>query len=1034
VGESGRQSRYAHRVELSYRGKPSMDVKRNRIETKNDLGSGDLPITADWLLHLLPYGAILHHVDGTVIDLNAEAKRLMDLVGERWLPGTAAWEGLLDRSGITHVDLEGERPISDEGPSDEPQAGGTKEIPKILHISGEDGSVLWLEVTTRQLHRDSVADEGIALTTLADITGRMNDRAELESAKRQHVGTLNSINDGYFTLDRQWRFAFVNAQGEAWLRHPTSELVGKRILDVFPDLDGTSFLRTYEQAMDQGAPSTVEGYFAPFDSWFEVRAYPTPEGIAVSFLDITDRKRLEEINLNRERRQRLLLEAIPDRMFLLDRDGRFRFVQVKDSVRLVVEPGVLIGKTIQEVLPADVASMLTEAFRQAFDSDELETIEYPIDLGSGLEDFEARLVRSGDNELMALVRDVTAIKKTERALATSEARYKALVEQAPLVIYTESVDEPRLLTYVSPYVETLLGHVSTDERTDHLTWEESLHPADRDRVLSLDRATDESGEQFAVEYRLLTKDGRVVWVRDVAELVRDQAGHPVCWQGVVTDITARKQAEEALAISEAQFRALVEQVPAVIYTERLDEAGTLEYVSPHMEAILGFPADMFVADPDFWREQVHIDDRHAFDLVEENARVTGEQCAHLYRMTTQDGRIVWVHDVKQLVRDDEGKPIWWQGVVRDVTERKQAEEQLRASQAQLAEAQRIAQVGSWEWHVPSGTLNWSAEIYRLHGLTRDSDTPTFESFMNLVHPDDRERVRDVIESALLYRTPYEYEYRAILPDGTERIIHVLGTLMFDAFGRPVTVKGTSQNVTEQKRIEDELVDSVVRLYTILTQLTEGVMITDSTGRIVFLNDAARQLLGTDAINVSLKDFIRIYRVTDIDGVTVEREALPHAIAMARGEIVSDRRVTFTRADGNNVIAEVNAAPVVAPDGSPLCAVLTLNDVTSRVGLERYKDEFFGNISQELRTPLAEIKTSIGVVLANVPPGLPAPLERLLQHVDDGVDRMAALVESLLELTKLQAGPGNLHLTLLDLSELVKKSVRNIMNWHSLMAK
>jgi PAS domain S-box-containing protein len=152
----------------------------------------------------------------------------------------------------------------------------------------------------------------------------------------------------------------------------------------------------------------------------------------------------------------------------------------------------------------------------------------------------------------------TERRRAEEALGRSEERYRTLVEQIPAVTYIQEPVEssnPKAVTYMSPQYETMLGYPAQSEMIDEEHWQKTLHPADRERVLVEDARTDETGEPFDVEYRIIAGDGRVVWVWDQATLVRNEEGHPLYWLGVQYDITERKRAEEALKeIREAERR------------------------------------------------------------------------------------------------------------------------------------------------------------------------------------------------------------------------------------------------------------------------------------------------------------------------------------------------------------------------------------------------------------------------------------------------------------------------------------------------
>ena len=131
----------------------------------------------------------------------------------------------------------------------------------------------------------------------------------------------------------------------------------------------------------------------------------------------------------------------------------------------------------------------------------------------------------------------------------AEIRYRTLVEQTPAITYVQEPiesDNPKAVTYVSPQYETILGYPADSQMIDEEHWLRTIHPEDRERVLAEDARTDQTGEPFKVEYRVIARDGRVVWVRDEATLVRDEDGEPLYWLGVQYDITEHKRAEEAL--------------------------------------------------------------------------------------------------------------------------------------------------------------------------------------------------------------------------------------------------------------------------------------------------------------------------------------------------------------------------------------------------------------------------------------------------------------------------------------------------------
>ena len=143
-----------------------------------------------------------------------------------------------------------------------------------------------------------------------------------------------------------------------------------------------------------------------------------------------------------------------------------------------------------------------------------------------------------------------------------------------------------------------------------------------------------------------------------------------------------------------------------------------------------------------------------------------------------------------------------------LAERAATEARLTQARAMLAEAQEIARTGSWDWNIADDVVNWSDELYRLFGLAPQSRSVTFASFLERVHPEDRERTRDVVETAHADLQPFAFEHRIVLPTGAVRWLHAAGRVIADEGGTPVRMAGTAQDVTERKQL-DELRDNIL---------------------------------------------------------------------------------------------------------------------------------------------------------------------------------------------------------------------------------
>jgi two-component system sensor histidine kinase UhpB len=170
----------------------------------------------------------------------------------------------------------------------------------------------------------------------------------------------------------------------------------------------------------------------------------------------------------------------------------------------------------------------------------------------------------------------------------------------------------------------------------------------------------------------------------------------------------------------------------------------------------------------------------------------------------KDGTRFWANVVITPVRDAAGELVGFAKVTRDLTERRQAELKVRQSERRLAEAQHIARLGSWHWNLATGHISWSEELYRIHRLTPGEFDGTFASFLARVHPDDRARVRALIEQARDAGRAFAVDYRIVLRDGTVRNIHGRGEAVVDEAGGLVAMSGTGQDISERKAAEDAL--------------------------------------------------------------------------------------------------------------------------------------------------------------------------------------------------------------------------------------
>jgi len=267
-------------------------------------------------------------------------------------------------------------------------------------------------------------------------------------------------------------------------------------------------------------------------------------------------------------------------------------------------------------------------------------------------------------------------------LREAEVRFKALVEQMPAITLTQ-IEDPQSPTgfrtaYVSPQAERILGYPTAEWIRDPTLWIAVTHPEDRERVMAAARHAAASGQRLRDEYRMIASDGRVVWFQTETAPVEDPISDLRFWQGVMLDVTEIKRAAEHHAEVEAKYRNLVEQIPAVVYLGEYGEDGDWIYISPQIERVMGYTPREWLEHPAPMGTFTHPDDLVRVREAEAESYRTGHPFRAEYRMQRKDGRWIWIVDEASVVRDPEGRPLFMQGLMYDITERKEAEERLIA--------------------------------------------------------------------------------------------------------------------------------------------------------------------------------------------------------------------------------------------------------------------------------------------------------------------------------------------------------------------
>jgi PAS domain S-box-containing protein len=326
-----------------------------------------------------------------------------------------------------------------------------------------------------------------------------------------------------------------------------------------------------------------------------------------------------------------------------------------------------------------------------------------------------------------------------------------------------------------------------------------VHPEDAAFVEQTIERAAQDAKDFDHEYRLVMQDGSVKYVHVVAHALGDRSDG-IEFVGAVMDVTAVRRTEEALRRSENYLAEAQKLTHTGSGAWRVAERDAL-YLSEEWYRIYGFDPEEGLSAWEKRLQRMHPEDRGPWREITDRAIRERSDYEGEHRILLPDGTVKYTHTVGHPVLSASGDVEQFVCTMMDITERKQAEEALRQSEAYLAEAQRLSHTGSWAWNIGAKRLFWSVETFQLFGFDPNTTTATPETFLGRVHPDDRGSI-EVVETELYKGNDAEYSYRIILPDGSIKYITSVAHPILNDSGQVIEFVGTVIDVTERKKAEE----------------------------------------------------------------------------------------------------------------------------------------------------------------------------------------------------------------------------------------
>jgi PAS domain S-box-containing protein len=670
-----------------------------------------------------------------------------------------------------------------------------------------DGQVRWIGEAGSTTYND--AGEPVRMSGVCiDITDRKKTEETLRESEEKYRTLAENVHDGIYIYDGSAHLVFVNSRAADISGYSQEELLSMDLLNlVHPD--DHAYIRDIIGQRFKGLPAPEmyelrlvrkDGIIRTLEISVSPITYLGKFATLGAARDITDRKRAEEELRDLFTYNRGLIEASIDPFVMISRDGKIQDVNTATEKATGFRRGELIGTDFSEYFTEPERAR--EGYRRVFT--EGQVIDYPLEIQHRNGNitpvlYNATVYHDRDGNIkgvFAAARDITERKQAETTRKAYEARLESAMEIGSLAWW--EMDLPEGTVRFDDRKATMLGY--PPEKFRHYSdFTTLLHAEDYEPAMQAMKDHLEGREtRYNTDYRIMTAAGDYRWFRDVGGITRRHAdGTPATVTGIVIDITASRQAEDALRTTEARFRALIQNSSDIIRI--LDGDGLIVYESPSAGRILGYPPGTMIgrAPLDF----IHPDDLECVrkDLQEvferKNPGIPTE-----FRIQKADGAYIWVDSIGTNLLDVPGV----NGIVvttRPIDERKRAEEELRSSEQR--NRMLLENTGTGIIIIDRDGRYQYANKQAAEVMGVSPEEMIGKSMMDLL---PEETARKYLEENLRVidsGTGREYEATFRLKTGTRSFL-IVDQCMKNAQGVGVALQSSSIEITDRKLMEEEI--------------------------------------------------------------------------------------------------------------------------------------------------------------------------------------------------------------------------------------
>ncbi|MFZ1377093.1 MAG: PAS domain S-box protein [Geothrix sp.] len=767
------------------------------------------------LFESMAQGAFRQRADGSLLDVNLAALELFGLSRDEFLGRTSlspAWDVISEA---------GEPFTAEDHPSMKALRTGKPVLGQVLGVTNQRTGVrVWLEVSAIPEFHPGEPAPYRAMVTLHDLTERRRLEASLKESEARWHTLVEQAGDGLELLDENGRYLQVNEASCRALGYTREELLGLSVMDTDPNVTLEGYQARFTALIGQPAVTfetthrRKDGTQFPAEVTVSVIRIGDHHRALAQVRDISERTRAGEALRAAKELLDQTLDSLEAHVAVLD--GAANIIAVNEPWRRFARANGIrdtVG-TVEQVNYLEV--MASSCQNSAGDTTDIRqglvdvlsgnrpsfVAEYPCDSPT-----ETRWFRMHIQPLLAAQggavithENITDEKLAQVALEQAHEQLAFAQRAAGAGLWEWDLVSGHFTW--SPELFRLYGLDPDQDRATPETWRRILHPDDLKAVEAHTEKVIAERTPFANDYRVVLPDGQIRWIRGQGAFDLDAQGRPIRMAGICLDHTMQNQAEQAMADSEAKARAMLQTARDAVWL--MDLEGRFRDVNEAACRMLGYSREALLqlslvdieAQEDDERARQHVAKiaSQGWDVFEsEHRRRDGSVFPVEISVTHQS-------NLDQMVV-----------FVRNITERRQAEEALQVSEQRLRQAMGVAGLGIWEWDPKTDRTEWFGEMFSIYGVERGDFTGVGSDYMAFTRPDYRDLQRKNMEEAW-NRAVTEPEFHKgapslgdlkelciVRPDGSEAYTLGSAICIVDESGQPLRMLGITLDITERKK-------------------------------------------------------------------------------------------------------------------------------------------------------------------------------------------------------------------------------------------